>query len=125
IAATSPATHKAIITLAAPMDRRSDTSSAVSLLDIGFLPTLVLSAVARCRRYRDCHLGYRYRKYQYRLLIITRITGNKFQDTFATLLWATVGRRKDAAHESQNSYRCGQMETVGEGWQLKSGLCKR
>src|SRR6266849_2949959 len=36
--ATPLPAHKAMITLTAPMDRRSGTSSAVSLLDISFPP---------------------------------------------------------------------------------------
>jgi hypothetical protein len=39
--ATPPPAHKAMITLAAPTDRRSGTSIAVSLLDMSFLPALV------------------------------------------------------------------------------------
>jgi hypothetical protein len=93
MAATPPATHKAMITLAAPMDRRSDTLSAVSLLDIGFLP------VARddLEDVRDCHLGCRYRKHQYRLLEIPVLRVIELKDTFATLLWAIVDHREDAA----------------------------
>src|SRR5260221_12783991 len=70
-----------------------------------------------------------YCEYQYRLFANTRITSNKLKDTFATLLWATVGRREDAAHESQNSHRCGQLETVGatggrqQMWQGVKWLC--
>src|SRR5260370_23756312 len=70
--AAPPPAHKAMITLAAPTDRRSDTSSAVSLLDISFLPALVYvgSCPKRSRGCQDCCLGYRYRECQYRLLQI-------------------------------------------------------
>src|SRR5258708_27613508 len=68
--ATPPAAHKAMITLAAPTDRRSGTSSAVSLLDINFLPHWLSRQLPETDREetRDCRLGYRYREYQYRLL---------------------------------------------------------
>ena len=111
--ATPPPAHKATITLAA---------HAATLQALLVCWTLASSPRWLCRQLPETNhaeIGTAasdtgYCEYQYRLFANTRITSNKLKDTFATLLWATVGRREDAAYESQNSYRCGQMETVGQ-----------
>jgi hypothetical protein len=45
MAVTPPAAHKTMITLATPMDRRSGSANATGLLDISYLPTLIISTV--------------------------------------------------------------------------------
>jgi hypothetical protein len=42
MAATPPAAHKAMTTLAPPIDRRSGTANIAGLLNISFLPQLAI-----------------------------------------------------------------------------------
>src|SRR5580704_256876 len=96
MAATPPAAHEAMMMLAAPTDRRSGTANAAGLLNIGSLPALAMSTVARDQSEIGTAACY-------------RITDSATKGRFRDVIVDDPGLRRGGC-KSPNSHHCFQVK---------------